>query len=151
MKFPKKHVEDDFVMCVTVAKGIVQKFFLKTPENFCTPARILFQSLTNRMVKTVFGNSKFLPLKINSDYIQFRHYGSMYGRNFLNAIFNGKNIKFPKTVFTMRFVRLWRRFLAWVQKFSGISKKFCTIPFANATYMTKSSFTCLLGHFILPP
>ena len=34
------------------------------PENLCTPARNHLQSLTNRIVKTVFENSKFLPLKI---------------------------------------------------------------------------------------
>ena len=57
---------------------------------------------------------------------------TLYGRNFLKAIFNGKKIEFSKTVFTIRFMRLWRKFLAGIQKFSGISKNFCTIPFANA-------------------
>ena len=63
---PKKHVKDDFVMCVVFlafAKGIVQKFF-EIPENFCIPARNFLQSLMNRMVKTVFENSIFLPLII---------------------------------------------------------------------------------------
>ena len=40
----------------------------------------------------------------------------------LQAIFNGKNFDFLKTFF--RFVRLWKMFLAGVQKFSEIAKFF---------------------------
>jgi len=48
-------------------------------------------------------------------------YTSMGTKN-LQAIFNGKNFEFSKTVFTIRFPRLWRMFLTEIQKFSEISK-----------------------------
>ena len=70
---PKKHVKDDFVICVTFAKGIVQKFF-EIPENFCIPARNFLQSLMNRMVKTVFENSIFLPLKSAFNFVTMEVY-----------------------------------------------------------------------------
>ena len=42
------------------------------------------------------------------------------GQNLLQAIFNGKDFEFPITVFTIRFLRLWRMFLAMERKFSEI-------------------------------
>ena len=41
-------------------------------------------------------------------------------KKFLQAIFNGKNFEFSKTVFTIRFLRPWKMFLAVVQKFQKI-------------------------------
>ena len=49
------------------------------------------------MVKTVFENSKFLPLKIACKF--FCPHRSINGRKFLHAIFYGKNFEFLKTVF----------------------------------------------------
>ena len=40
------------------------KMFFEITENFRSRARNLLQSLRNRMVKTVFENPIFLPLKI---------------------------------------------------------------------------------------
>ena len=57
------------------------------------------------MVKKVFENSKFSTLKIAC-------------KNF-----RPKNFEFSKTVLTIQFRRLWKMFLARVQKFSEISKK----------------------------
>ena len=74
------------------------------------------------MVKMVFENSKFLPLKIAcKTFVPMEVY--IYRRKFLQAILIGKNFEFSKTVFAIRFLRLWRMLLVGVQKFLEISKK----------------------------
>ena len=91
-------------------------------RNFGTPAKNIPQKLKNRMVKTVFENSKFLPSKITCK--NFYLFIRPWGQKILQAIFDGKNFEFSKTVFTIRFWRLWRMFLSRVQKFSEILKYF---------------------------
>ena len=103
----------------TRLKNLVKKLF-EISENFCTPIKSILQSLRNRMVKTVFENSKFLLVKIACT--NFRPYILPWGHQFLQAIFSGKSFEFLKIVFIIRFLRLWRMLLIGVQKF-------CTIPY----------------------
>ena len=79
----------------------------------------------------VFQNSKFSPLKIACK--KFRKH------KFLHAIFNGKNSAFLKTVFIIRFLRLWRIFMVRVIKFSGISKQIFTVPYGSQTFGAEDS------------
>ena len=64
------------------------------------------------MVKTVFKVFTIEnPLQKNRLCIR------LWGPKFLQAIFNGKNFEFSKIVFAIRFLRLWKNFLAGVQIF----------------------------------
>ena len=84
------------------------------------------------MLKTIFENTKFLPLKIASKF--FLSHGNAFGRKFVQAIFNGKNFEFSKTILAIRFRRLWKMFLFRVKKFPEISKNFYlgyTIPYVT--------------------
>ena len=104
------------------------KIFFEISEYFYTLPVNILQSLRNRMVKTVFENSIFFTIESRLQNFCLHWHIPVYGRNFLQAIFNGKNFEFSKTVFTIRFLRLWRMFTAREQKFSEISKFLLMIP-----------------------
>ena len=61
-------------------------------------------------------------------YTHFRPHERIYGRNFLLANFNSKKLEFSKTLFTVRFLRLWRMILTGEQ----INFRKCfTIPYTR--------------------
>ena len=67
-------------------------------------------------------------------------HGSIYGQKFLQAIFNGKNFEFLKTVIIIRFLRLWKLFS---KNFLKFRKKFYDPLYRKkiATFLDFSKFT----------
>ena len=74
------------------------------------------------MIKTVFKNSSFYHWKSPTKIIVPTE---VKWTKFLWTIFNGKNFKFSKTVFTIRFLRLCRMFMETII-FRNLEKN-CTI------------------------
>ena len=97
-------------------------------------ARNILQSLRTPMVKTVFEDTKFLPLKIAC---KKRPYIRPWGRKFLKRFSVLKTSNFRKIVFIIRFLRLWRAFLTREQKLSEISVYLMT--YFRSLYWTKYS------------
>ena len=102
---------------------------------FCTPTCFVLQRRWNRTVKTVFENSKFLPVKIAC-----KIFPPYISKKFLQAIFNGKNLEFSKTVFTIRFLNFWRTKKPEYNNFQKF-RNFLAIPlFTNTVFEFWISF-----------